>query len=604
LTNTNPLLGPLASNGGPTQAMALLPGSPAINAGVDFEIAELTTDQRGFPRWGNGAVDSGAFEVTPVYSAAGGDFDGDGTTDLALANFLTHTVSVLRGNGDGSFTPTASYAVGNGPTSVAMGDFDGDGDLDLAVANFIDGSISVLLNNGDGTFASAVNSPLPLPVIPFVGANPLSVVAGDFNVDGTQDLAVAYALHNVSVLRNNGGGNLAVVWSTNHGGRGFLATGDFDLDGVPDLAVTDFGGAISFLAGASGGDLAPVILTGAVPRSIVVGDFNEDGYPDLAMANSGSANVSVLLGGIGGFAPAANYPVGVNPLSVVVGDFNGDGHQDLAVANASGGVSVLPGNGDGSFALPVNFSVGTDALFAVAGNFVRRTATSEVAVVNVQSGQVTTISLPSVSISPMGIDFGDVYLGSPQSKKVTIKNTGTALIALGKPTLTLGPGAGTDDFTFVNLCGSTLTAGKKCTVVVTAIADQVGSFTDALNIIAAETTWQVNLSANVINPIVALTPSSRNFGTVKVGTPSPEKIIKLKNIGTTTLAISNIALTGGAKADYSMTKTCGSSLAPDATCTVSVIFNPLAAGTRSAAVTFTDNARTKTQSVPLSGTGR
>ena len=61
-------------------------------------------------------------------------------------------VSVLLGNGDGTFQTQKTYAVGYGPYSVAVGDFNGDGKADLAVANYGSDNVSVLLGNGDGTF--------------------------------------------------------------------------------------------------------------------------------------------------------------------------------------------------------------------------------------------------------------------------------------------------------------------------------------------------------------------------------------------------------------------------------------------------------------------
>jgi hypothetical protein len=79
-----------------------------------------------------------------------GDFNGDGKADLAVANYSDHSVSVLLGNGDGTFQTHVDYATGSGPDSVAVGDFNGDGKADLAVTN--DYAVSVLLGNGDGTF--------------------------------------------------------------------------------------------------------------------------------------------------------------------------------------------------------------------------------------------------------------------------------------------------------------------------------------------------------------------------------------------------------------------------------------------------------------------
>ena len=81
-----------------------------------------------------------------------GDFNGDGRTDLAVANYGSNDVSVLLGNGDGTFQNQVPYAVGDLPNALVAGDFNGDGRTDLAVANYGSNDVSVLLGNGDGTF--------------------------------------------------------------------------------------------------------------------------------------------------------------------------------------------------------------------------------------------------------------------------------------------------------------------------------------------------------------------------------------------------------------------------------------------------------------------
>src|SRR5215468_2279423 len=93
---------------------------------------------------------------TPV-SVAVGDFNGDGLPDLVVANFNSNNVSVLLGNGDGSFQAARNFGAGIGPASVAVGDFNGDGLPDLAVANVFSNDVSVLLGNGDGSFQTARN---------------------------------------------------------------------------------------------------------------------------------------------------------------------------------------------------------------------------------------------------------------------------------------------------------------------------------------------------------------------------------------------------------------------------------------------------------------
>jgi len=342
-----------------------------------------------------------------------GDFNGDGRTDLAVADYAG--VSVLLGNGDGSFQPAVEYAAGTDPYAIVTGDFNGDGIIDLAVADagtaFFSGGdpggVSVLLGNGDGTFRPAVEYA--------AGASPGAIVTGDFNDDGRSDLAVVDlgariqgAVTNpggVSVLLGNGDGTFQAAVECAVGiYPNALVAGDFNGDGLIDLAVVDGGGG-SGGAGVLLGSGASVLLGngdgtfqsqvfypvgGYGPDSIVVGDFNGGGRTDLALADQGDSfrglpdpsEVSVLLGnGDGTFEPEVTYPVGSRPLSLLAADFNGDGRADLATANTeANSVSVLLGEGGGTFVGPSQFATTPRATPLVAD--VNRDGTDDVLVVD------------------------------------------------------------------------------------------------------------------------------------------------------------------------------------------------------------------------------
>jgi hypothetical protein len=220
-----------------------------------------------------------------------GDFNGDGLLDLAVADYGSNSVSVLLGNGDGSFQVPLNFAAGSKPASVAVGDFNGDGQLDLAVANYVfGGSVSVLLGNGDGTFQAPLNFD--------AGNHPKSVAVGDFNGDGLLDLAVAnYGSSNVSVLLGNGDGTFQPARNVAVGPRATaVAVGDFVGDGVLDLAVLS--GTVRVLLGNGDGTFqtTPVsYVAGSSPMSVAVGDFNGDSSLDLAVANYDSNDVSILV---------------------------------------------------------------------------------------------------------------------------------------------------------------------------------------------------------------------------------------------------------------------------------------------------------------------
>ncbi|MBL8207217.1 MAG: VCBS repeat-containing protein [Blastocatellia bacterium] len=313
------------------------------------------------------------------YSVTTGDFNGDGSQDLAvgIVGPTSTSLRILLGNGSGGFSPDYYSWVNNGsiPPPIAVGDFNGDGKQDLAVADYLSNNVKLLLGNSGILFADAVGFS--------VGNTPRSLAVGDFNGDGKQDLAVANAnSNNVTILLGNGNGGFAPAAGSSvsvGNSPSAVAVGDFNGDGKQDLTVANFGGnSVTILLGNGSGGFAPAAgspVTAAQPTSVRVGDFNGDGKQDLAVANANSNNIAILLGnGSGGFAPAAGSPVsmGNSPSAVAVGDFNGDGKQDLAVSNnLSSNVTILSGNGNGGFApaagSPVN--VGSGSSSVAVGDF-------------------------------------------------------------------------------------------------------------------------------------------------------------------------------------------------------------------------------------------
>ena len=298
-----------------------------------------------------------------------GDFNGDGNLDLAVtdANCIPYkfglncdvrTVSILLGNGDGSFRPHIDYATGTQPSSVAVGDFNGDGKLDLAVTNEQDGTVSVLLGNGDGTFQTQVVYPIAN------GAQ--SVIVADFNGDHKLDLAVGGS--QVSVLLGNGNGTFQKPLVSP--GTAPLAVADFNGDSKLDLYA---GGDI--LLGDGNGTF---VLNATYPdaAAAAVADLNGDGKPDLVLAqccgvnSSDGYSVAVLLGnGDGTFQAAVEYGTAPFSSALIVADFNGEGKFDLALTDPNcdvynlscstpGAVSILLGLGDGTFVGGKDYSPG------------------------------------------------------------------------------------------------------------------------------------------------------------------------------------------------------------------------------------------------------
>jgi hypothetical protein len=319
--------------------VALLPGR-ASGATCDFALA------------GNYPVGS-----APRFVALA-DLNGDGEADLVTANAGSHDISILLGNGDGTFDAAVNYGAGSFPHGLALADMNGDGKIDVAVANTHSSDISILLGHGNGTFASAVSYG--------TAAYPSAVSITDFNGDGIPDLAVANTYSNaISILIGNGNGTFAAAVIYPMGTyAAWLAAGDLSGDGKADLVVVNHeADTVSVLLGIGNGTFAGAVTYGVgnAPASAAIGDVSGDGKPDLVVANGSSELVSVLLGtGNGAFAAAVNYTAGQYPLAVVIGDVNGDGKPDVAAANVAypaQSVSILLGNGNGTFATAANCPV-------------------------------------------------------------------------------------------------------------------------------------------------------------------------------------------------------------------------------------------------------
>lgn len=326
---------------------------------------------------GNG---DGTLQPAVAYSAGGNagqlavsDVSDDGKLDLVVANTSSGpgTVSVLLGNGDGTFGVAINSPAGENPTSIAPTDVNGDGKPDLLVTNASAGSVSVLLGTGDGKFQTGLRYDLA------AGFQNDSLAVADLDGDGHVDLAVAdYDQRTVSILLGNGDGTFRA--ETEYGSAVFGATaGDFNRDGRPDLAVIQRS-VVTVLSAQKNGrfrTMAAYFTAGIDPEFVTTADLNGDGKLDLVIANSGfypsyPGNVSILLGnGDGSFQSPKTYTADFTPVSIAVADFNGDGKLDLAVANNySDDVSILLGNGDGTFLPAINYNSGSGSAIA-AGDF-------------------------------------------------------------------------------------------------------------------------------------------------------------------------------------------------------------------------------------------
>jgi parallel beta helix pectate lyase-like protein/VCBS repeat protein len=307
------ILRPLKNNGGPTQTLALVAGSPAIDAGDpggcrDNSGALLQTDQRGFPRNVDGNNDGAARcdigAVEGIGPAALVDFDGDSKSDIAL--YRDGIWYVIRSS-DGA---QSAIGLGGMPQDIPVpGDYDGDGKTDIAV--YRDGTWFIKRSSDEGittTVWGGMPQDIPVP--------------GDYDGDGKTDIAV-YRDGTWFIRRSSDNLEPVIIW----GGapQDIPVPGDYDGDGKTDIALYRDG---TWFIRRSSDNLEPVVVWGGAPQDIPVPrDYDGDGKTDIAVYRDGtwfikrsSDNLEpvIIWGGMPQDMP-------------VPADYDGDGKTDIAV---------------------------------------------------------------------------------------------------------------------------------------------------------------------------------------------------------------------------------------------------------------------------------
>jgi Big-like domain-containing protein/VCBS repeat protein/centrosomal CEP192-like protein len=547
----------------------------------------------------------------PIVIGAG-DFNGDGKIDLAVGNGDDNSMSILIGNGDGTFTTNTTLSLSGTPIWIDVNDYNGDGIPDIAVAiSNSPGSISVFLGAGDGTFT--------LKSSPAVGDFPEQFAVGDFNGDGNLDFVAADENGtDLTILLGNGDGTFtlgttppAVPYGTSVG------AGDFNEDGKLDLAIADSNGVDILLGNGDGTFQSPTTVTNGsfFTQSVVVADFNNDGHLDFAGVDNGSAYV-FLGDGTGSFTmgSAATVSQDAEEFGIVAGDFNGDGNVDIVVGILNPPVPpftspvtfyLMTGDGGGNLRSAQFIANGDSAPYQLAAADFNNDGVLDVALDPGSTSISAFVQVLPVALSPASVSFAATNIGTSNvTIPMTLTNNTGGQLNIMSVSVT---GAESGDFVLSNnTCVQSVAAGGTCSVSVTFAPSAAGSrtalltFTDGDCSPQTQTIPLTGLGIQAI-PTMTLAPNL-SFTSQAVGSQSGAQAVTLSVTNAVTLNIATIAVSGTNSGDFSESDNCGTSVLGDASCTINVKFQPTTAGTRSASLTVTDNAADSPESITLTGT--
>lgn len=305
------------------------------------------------------------------------DLNHDSFTDLVTTNIASDTLSILLGNGDGTFRDQMQLHVCQEPRALAIGDFKQDEHVDLALACSGGDEIALLFGQGNGRFEEGPHYP--------VHRTPVALATDDVNNDHHPDLVVALRNDKIKVFLGAGTGEFRHGAQYEYGDTPTsVALSDLNSDGKLDLVVTNGGpmsNAVTIWLGNGDGTFRDPkdYPTGKRPLGVSFADFNNDRNRDLLVINGERDSFTTFLGnGNATFQPGKDSGADAGPNFGLARDFNGDRLMDVAIVNLqSSDLSILFGKGDGTFHYPPRNYRTKAGPFAVSSFRVTTTGTEE-----------------------------------------------------------------------------------------------------------------------------------------------------------------------------------------------------------------------------------
>ena len=318
--------------------------------------------------------------VTPT------DMNQDGFTDLVTTNMGSNTLSILLGNGDGTFRDQIELNVCKEPRSLGIGLLNPDPFPDVILACSGADEVAILFGRADGKVQEGARYP--------VHRTPIAIAIDDLNGDQAPDFVVALRNDKIKIFLGTGTGEFIHGAQYEYGDTPTsVALADLDGDGKIDLAVTNGGpmsNAVSIWMGNGNGTFRPPTdyRTGKRPLGVSFADFNHDRVRDLLVINGVKDSFTTFLGiGNGTFQPGHDSGADAGPNFGLARDFNGDRRTDVAIVNLqSSDLSILFGRDDGTFEYPPRNYRTKPGPFALASFRVTTKGTEEPGLVTADNG--------------------------------------------------------------------------------------------------------------------------------------------------------------------------------------------------------------------------